>query len=360
MALSKRKSALAILIPSLLVIAIMFTKIVHAQSLTLTLTTDKLAYSLGEIVQINGTLSSGDTAITDGLVAIQVNTPYEDPLLETLLVRTRPTGTNITRNWILEITSISTVGGSGEQANEFPRGTMVGFNVTIKNNQPSTYDAYLIISAFYPNEIPFYSNNDTHMIPYGVKLMWYGSIDPNEEITVTASSLIFIPRDAPLGTATAYANLLTEWPANGGYAYCPEKSVTFQITSETGGSSQTSSQTFETQSQEGSYNLTFTLPESYAKLGNYTVYASAFYEISPYRVQASTTFEVILRGDITGFEGVPDGKCDILDVATVAAAFGSYPGHPRWNPIADLDDNGKVEILDVAMVTVDYGKIAFP
>lgn len=361
MALPKGKSTLTLLILiSLLLITTTFTKFVHAQSLTLTLATSKPKYNLGEIVNINGNLSSGDTAITDGLVAIQVNTPYETSLLETLLVRTCPTGTNITRNWVLEITSMLTVGGSGEQANEFSRGTMVGFNVTIKNNQPSTYDAYLIISAFYPNEIPFYSNNDTHMIPYGVKLMWYGSIAPNEEITITASSLIYIPRDAPLGTATAYASLLTEWPINGGYAYCPEKSVTFQIISETGGTSQTSSQTFEIQSQEGSYNLIFTLPESYAKLGNYTVYASAFYEISPYRVQSTTTFELILRGDITGFEGVPDGKCDILDIATVSAAFGSSPGHPRWDPIADLDNNGKVDIRDIAIVAVDYGKVAFP
>jgi|GEM_PF-1530815 hypothetical protein len=353
------KSLLTLIFIISLIIIVLTTKNVHAQTLTLTLETDKLAYSLGEIVHINGTLSSGDTPITDGLVTIQVNTPYEGSL-GPLSVRTRPTGTNITRNWILEITNMSVVGGTGEQANEFPRGTMVGFNVTIKNNQPSTYDAYLIISAFYPHKVPFYSHNDTHMIPYGVELMWVGAIPPLEEITITASSLIYIPRDAPLGTATAYANLLTEWPANGGYAYCPEKSVTFQITSETGGSSGGSSQILEAQSQNGSYSLTFTLPISYAKLGNYTVYAAAFYGISPYRVQATTTFELILRGDITGFEGVPDGKCDILDIATVAAAFGSFPGDPRWDPIADLDNDGKVDILDVAMVAVDYGKVAFP
>ncbi len=51
-----------------------------------------------------------------------------------------------------------------------------------------------------------------------------------------------------------------------------------------------------------------------------------------------------------------DGKVDILDIATVAIAFGSYPGYTNWNPIADLSNDGKVNILDIAMVAVHYGE----
>lgn len=58
-----------------------------------------------------------------------------------------------------------------------------------------------------------------------------------------------------------------------------------------------------------------------------------------------------LRGDLNG-----DGKVDILDVVTVAAAFGSTPGASNWNPAADLNKDGIVDILDVVLVTSNYGK----
>jgi len=51
-----------------------------------------------------------------------------------------------------------------------------------------------------------------------------------------------------------------------------------------------------------------------------------------------------------------DGTVNIMDIAIVAKAYGSYPGHPNWNGIADLDDNKKIDILDIATVAKDYGK----
>jgi hypothetical protein len=51
-----------------------------------------------------------------------------------------------------------------------------------------------------------------------------------------------------------------------------------------------------------------------------------------------------------------DGKVNILDIATVARAFGSKPGDDRWNPIADMDINETINILDVAFVAKNMGK----
>jgi hypothetical protein len=62
--------------------------------------------------------------------------------------------------------------------------------------------------------------------------------------------------------------------------------------------------------------------------------------------------KIKIMGDING-----DGKVDIIDVSVVAAAFGSYPGHERWNPEADLDLNGKVDIRDIALVSQNFGKV---
>jgi len=53
-----------------------------------------------------------------------------------------------------------------------------------------------------------------------------------------------------------------------------------------------------------------------------------------------------------------DGIVDILDVAIVAKAYGSYPGHLRWNPIADLYHDGIINIVDVGWVCKKFGKTA--
>ena len=58
-----------------------------------------------------------------------------------------------------------------------------------------------------------------------------------------------------------------------------------------------------------------------------------------------------LVGDING-----DGKVDGRDIALIARAFGSYPGHPRWNATDDLNGDGKVNGLDIAIVAMNFGK----
>jgi PKD repeat protein len=55
-----------------------------------------------------------------------------------------------------------------------------------------------------------------------------------------------------------------------------------------------------------------------------------------------------------------DGKVDILDVVLAAAAYGSHPDHPNWNPYADLNGDGVITILDLVMITRIYGTIYDP
>jgi uncharacterized protein YfaS (alpha-2-macroglobulin family) len=101
----------------------------------------------------------------------------------------------------------------------------------------------------------------------------------------------------------------------------------------------------------GAYKLIFNLTAE-AKLGNYTVYVSSSHDGA--KTTNKTTFGVMhgrLSTDING-----DGIVDILDIAIVAKAYGSYPGHPRWNPATDLDGSGTVDIIDIAKVAKDYGK----
>jgi len=61
-----------------------------------------------------------------------------------------------------------------------------------------------------------------------------------------------------------------------------------------------------------------------------------------------------------------DYKVDINDIALAAKAFGSYLGHPRWNPIADITGptlgvpDGKVDIRDIALIAKNFGWVQDP
>lgn len=48
-------------------------------------------------------------------------------------------------------------------------------------------------------------------------------------------------------------------------------------------------------------------------------------------------------------------KVDITDILKAAKAFGSYLGHPRWNPLADISGDFKVSILDIGKIAKKFG-----
>ena len=74
----------------------------------------------------------------------------------------------------------------------------------------------------------------------------------------------------------------------------------------------------------------------------------------PFESFDGTFSNTALTGDVNG-----DGKVDIQDLAMASAAFGSYPGHPRWDPRADIapigKPDGRVDILDVTIVWQAFG-----
>lgn len=66
---------------------------------------------------------------------------------------------------------------------------------------------------------------------------------------------------------------------------------------------------------------------------------------------------VPMTGDLTGPNGLPDGKCDIRDVAGVAKLFGV--SYLRWNydPNFDINDDLIIDIADVAAVAIRFGDV---
>jgi ABC-type transport system substrate-binding protein len=51
----------------------------------------------------------------------------------------------------------------------------------------------------------------------------------------------------------------------------------------------------------------------------------------------------------------PDQKVDIKDIALAAKAFGSIPGLPNWNTVADLNGDYRIDIKDIANIAKQFG-----
>lgn len=51
-----------------------------------------------------------------------------------------------------------------------------------------------------------------------------------------------------------------------------------------------------------------------------------------------------------------DRKVDIDDIMVAALSFGSYPEHPKWNPIADLTKDEIVDIDDIVTIAIHFGE----
>jgi hypothetical protein len=66
----------------------------------------------------------------------------------------------------------------------------------------------------------------------------------------------------------------------------------------------------------------------------------------------STNFQISLLGDLTG-----DNQIDMQDIGIVTLAFGSYPGHNRWNPLSDINKHFIVNMFDVALISRNFGTV---
>jgi thermitase len=81
---------------------------------------------------------------------------------------------------------------------------------------------------------------------------------------------------------------------------------------------------------------------------------------TPYTIDANNKdrfpYMIKIRGPYINGDLNHDGKVDLRDVATAAAAFGSCPGQPRWNPVADVNQDGKIDLRDIAFIAKNFGK----
>jgi len=101
--------------------------------------------------------------------------------------------------------------------------------------------------------------------------------------------------------------------------------------------------------------LTFNWNTTEASYGNYTVTGV----VEAVLGETDTADNTLINGII--YVGIPgdinaDGKVDMKDIGNICMAYGSYPGHPKWNPNADINDDGKVDMKDIGIACMHYGQ----
>jgi hypothetical protein len=257
-----------------------------------------------------------------------------------------------------------------------PANSIVKINVTAENQGevPETFD----VTLYYDNNqigatliidmlgggIQILSFTwDTYGLPIGEYTLKATATTVPGEVDLSDNTYIFNPlyiglRDIALTNITPSKTITNDTTVrinvtveNRGETGTP--SQTFNLTLQYG-TKTIGTQTIENLTVGSAASLTFTWNTIVVPAGTHLISAIATTvpgETNTENNIAATVIIETILGDVTG-----DGKVDIIDIATIAKAYGSYPGHPKWNPNADLDDNNKIDIIDIAKAAKNYGK----
>lgn len=308
----------------------------ECQTLSIGLETDRQIYAIGENVNISGNVTWDGLVVTDALVAIEIQDRNGIPVI----LRTRPTGT-IPTPYVVQILNVTPCDDGGNPKSSFEREKFAYFKILLNNTASSLKYAVVTLNIF-----------DSRDVPFEAAKLFEAYLHPGiTELLVSAP----IPQDIPLGDGVVHANAFTTLPSEGGFAYCEESSAFFSIVESEGSYGLLS---FE-QLAEASLNLTFLLDnyESTRRFGrgNYTIFATCQYLTQT--ATLSKTFKVVLIGDIND-----DGWVELYDFFLLSLAFGSSPGDPNWNPLADVapwpDGDSIIELLDFFLVSQHFGENA--
>lgn len=307
---------------------------VQTNTLSVTVATNKSTYGVSDTVNVNGSLSwvPNNIPVTDGLVSVEVR----DPLGSLFDLRTRPTGSISVQNWLVNFTRFYPSDQNQVPKYNFVKGEDIWIFAEWKNFDP--------INAHNVTEVSVFSDPTTAPVGVGVTS---GNLGPN---MVSSSFFRATPiiDSGKLGTFVIYGNLLSAFPKDGGYPYCPEWSVTLTITATPAVSPAQAAGPDLLLTGTGTYNFSFRFPSGNTRHGHYTVSASSYYGMF---ATSHTTFYLPLIGDINH-----DGSVNIFDAILLSRAYNSRPGDQNWNPNADINGDNVVNIFDAALLAAHFNE----
>jgi PKD repeat protein len=168
-------------------------------------------------------------------------------------------------------------------------------------------------------------------------------------------------------TTTKPITILPEFGPKANFTWIPKtatinETITFDASNSTTGWSKTTGQfspiaTYTWNFSDGTGNTTVTTPQinhNYTQPGNYTVILTVTDKVGRYDT-ISANIEV-LNATVKSYDINGDGVIDGGDLIIVAFAYGSYPGHPKWNPIADINHDNVVDGSDMLPVARHFGE----
>jgi len=285
--------------------------------------TSKEVYDVWDPVRISGNVTVDGALVTDALVALEI----VSPISTSYLIRTVTTGEISSGYWQVQILDLYTCDSQGNPKTLFNKGAFVYVTIRLKNfNTMLTYHVKAGLYIQYSDNTPFIA-----FYPFE------GDIEGGQEVNSTVS--IQIPSSAVSGQALIFASLFSGSLITGGTAYCPEKITSFYI----------DTMTPQAPPQPQHFNVTFRLPKTNVKVGNYTIYARSLYGLS--LATEIKAFKVVLLGDL-----VKDGKIDMRDIGAICDLYGKKEGDPNWNPEADFYKDGMINMRDIGIVSNNFGK----
>jgi hypothetical protein len=263
--------------------------------------------------------------VLDGLIAVEV----QDTFRSLSFIRVVKTG-NPPNPWKIRMINFISCNSLGNSASSFQKGNAAYFKITVESLDIIERQVVLVLNFF-----------DALGVSLSVQYAQF-MLGPGKQFTILTS--MPISTDAYVGQASCSACVLTDFPDKDGFPYCEEKYVTFEITG-SGPTVPNGSSVLSSKGSGGAYSLSFKLPNR-AKIGEYFVMARGRYNAA-----AITTFDYFwLHTDVNR-----DGVVNIVDITSVAKAFGSKAGEIRYKQFADVNTDNIINIVDVTTVAIDFG-----
>lgn len=289
----------------------------QSTNVTLSLTTNNKAYYSFNPFTVSGLLQSNGASASDGLVGLEI----QDSAGKILVIRTLRTGTSTPSSLSCQISSAYLSDMSGNPQNSIQTGALGYFTVDLVNNADVVQTMLVTINLYDNDGIPI------------------GQISEQCSLLANTSGVailsIQIPTYARSGIAYGFADVYSDWPSNDGVPLGLEQAFQFTILN---GLSSIGS-ILSSNSNQGTYSLTFRLPTMGPANDNYTVYASTSYAGSI--TTESTKFNCEF-GDFTS-----SGTVDSTDFFIFTNSFISYSnGNSNYNPLCDMNQDGKIDSQD--------------
>jgi hypothetical protein len=109
----------------------------------------------------------------------------------------------------------------------------------------------------------------------------------------------------------------------------------------------------------GKHTIQVTVDWNVPSIGSGTkTYTLKVYTTITEDIAGSTYYDDIGFGTYTYKSELPtpDIKVDLKDVYAAGKAFGSFPGHPKWNSVADINKDYKIDLKDYYAICKKFGK----